>query len=114
MTTGDKIKEIRLGLYLSMDEFGRRIDERAKSGTVSNWETGKNLPNKERLRRIAELGNITVEQLLSTDDLISIDDLDQRLNQILDLTYNLIFTSVNLTVKQKELLAEIRELASEE
>lgn len=38
----------------------------------------------------------------------------EKLNQILDLTYNLIFTSVNLTVKQKELIAEIRKLASEE
>lgn len=35
----------------------------------------------------------------------------EKLKQILDLTYNLIFTSVNLTVKQKEMLAEIRELS---
>lgn len=38
---------------------------------------------------------------------------EQRLRQILDITYNLIFTSVNLTVKQKEMLAEIRELSGE-
>ena len=39
---------------------------------------------------------------------------EQRLKQILDLTYNLIFTSVNLTDKQKELIAEIRDLATKE
>lgn len=39
---------------------------------------------------------------------------EQRLKQILDLTYNLIFTSVNLTVKQKELIHEIKILANGE
>lgn len=38
----------------------------------------------------------------------------EKLKQILDITYDLIFTSVNLTDKQKELIAEIRDLASEE
>lgn len=61
---GNRIKNIRKNLGLSMDEFASKIDDKAKSGTVSNWETGKNLPNNERLKRIAELGNISVETLL--------------------------------------------------
>lgn len=60
----NRIRTIRKNLGLSMEEFASRIDERAKSGTVSNWETGKNLPNNKRLNKIAELGGMSLEQLL--------------------------------------------------
>lgn len=61
---GKRIREVRMKLGYSMDEFAARIDGKAKSGTVSNWETGKNLPNNERLKRIAELANISVAELI--------------------------------------------------
>lgn len=35
----------------------------------------------------------------------------EKLARINDIIYSLIFTSVNLTAKQKEMLAEIRELS---
>lgn len=38
----------------------------------------------------------------------------EKLARIQDIIYSLIFTSVNLTVKQKELIAEIRDLATKE
>lgn len=38
----------------------------------------------------------------------------EKLARIHDIVYSLIFTSVNLTDEQKELIAEIRDLASEE
>lgn len=62
---GTRIRKIRQHLGWSMEKFASKIDDKAKSGTVSNWETGKNLPNNERLKRIAELGKITPEYLLS-------------------------------------------------
>lgn len=67
---GERIKELRLNLGLNMTAFGKAIDDynpngKTKSGTVSNWETGKNLPNNERLKKIAELGGTTVVELLS-------------------------------------------------
>lgn len=61
---GERIRSIRKNLGLSMEDFAAKIDEKAKSGTVSNWETGKNLPNNERLKRIADLGNTNVNFLL--------------------------------------------------
>ena len=108
MTVGENIKEIRLNLGLTLEEFGKLLEPRATKSNVSKWEKDDNKPNDLRIRQIAEIGNVTVNHLLS------IPDSDQRLEQILDLTYNLIFTSVNLTVKQKELIAEIRDLASKE
>lgn len=64
---GLRIRDIRKQKGLSMTAFAEKIDEKAKSGTVSNWETGKNLPNNERLKTIAELGEMSVEQLLYGD-----------------------------------------------
>lgn len=66
---GTRIREIRKSLGLSMAAFADRInriehDQKAKSGTVSNWETGKNLPNNERLKIIADIGGISVVELL--------------------------------------------------
>ena len=51
-----------------MEEFAKKIDNKAKKGTISNWENGKNLPNKKRLSKIAELGNTTVEELLYNEN----------------------------------------------
>ncbi|EIT2383618.1 helix-turn-helix transcriptional regulator [Enterococcus faecalis] len=67
---GLRIKEIRFKLGYSMAEFARHIDDKAKSGTVSNWETGKNLPNNKRLKRIAELGDVSLLYLLKGEKTI--------------------------------------------
>lgn len=58
------IKVIRLNLGLTMAEFASKIDAKAKSGTVSNWEHDRNKPNIHRIKRIAELGHTTVMKLL--------------------------------------------------
>lgn len=73
---GQRIKDIRLKLGMNMTTFGKAIDDynpngKTKSGTVSNWETGKNLPNNERLKKIAELGNVSVLYLLEGKDAVS-------------------------------------------
>lgn len=41
--------------------------------TVFNWEKGRNLPNKENLKAISEIGKITVDELLygSTHEMIN-------------------------------------------
>lgn len=83
-SVGWRIKRIREELGISMSDFALLIDDKAKSGTVANWETGKNLPNRKRLNKIAELGNITVNQLLNSNPLSDyptnelIQELEQR------------------------------------
>lgn len=54
---GKRIHNIRSKLGLTMAEFASKIDDKARSGTVSNWEHGKNAPNSARLAKIAKLGN---------------------------------------------------------
>lgn len=62
---GNRIKSIRLSLGETMEEFGARFN--TSKGTVNNWEKGRNLPNKKSLLIIANLVNLTVEELLGTD-----------------------------------------------
>lgn len=61
---GSRIKIIRKNLGLSMEEFGKLFSPKASKGVVSNWENGYNNPNNERLKKIAELGNVSIDYLL--------------------------------------------------
>lgn len=62
---GMRIKNIRKEKGLTLKQFGKMID--APFSAVSNWENGRNKPNSERLKKIAEIGDITVEELLYGD-----------------------------------------------
>lgn len=59
---GEKIKRIRKDKGLTMEEFGKLLD--ASKGNVSMWESGKVTPSNERLKSIADLAGISVEELL--------------------------------------------------
>lgn len=76
---GKRIHSIRINLGLTMSEFASKIDDRAKSGTVSNWEHGKNAPNNARLKKIAQLGNTSVSELKLG---ISQENLEKGLKQM--------------------------------
>ncbi len=83
MEIGLRIKSIRKEKGLTLKEFGKIID--APFSAVSNWENGRNKPNNERLKTIAELGGTTVDYLLygSLDDYARslLNDLEKELNE---------------------------------
>lgn len=60
---GFRISTIRKRLGLNQELFGKKINQAHKS-LVSKWEKGQSLPNNERLKIIAELGEISVDELL--------------------------------------------------
>lgn len=64
---GKNITLIRKNLGLTMEEFGELVDGASKSN-VSKWENGSSLPNSIRLKKIAELGNVTIKQLIYGDN----------------------------------------------
>lgn len=59
---GVRIKEIRLEKGMTTKEFGALFG--ASDSNVTSWEKGRTLPNKERLKIIADLAGITVQELL--------------------------------------------------
>lgn len=69
---GQRIKMIRLSKGDTLEDFGIRIamilniskQNAPIKGNISRWESGLSLPNKERLKAIADIGEITVEELL--------------------------------------------------
>jgi hypothetical protein len=94
---GKRIQAIRLEKGLTLKQFGEMLgkiklkNEIEASSNVQNtvnksnvlrWEQGISLPNKERLNKIAQLANITVNELLYGNNEYDIEDLEQRLLEI--------------------------------
>ncbi len=50
-----------------MEEFGKKFKHEAHKSIVSKWEKGLTKPSNERLKEIADLGKISVNQLLYGD-----------------------------------------------
>ncbi|MDW4456490.1 helix-turn-helix domain-containing protein [Staphylococcus saprophyticus] len=61
-SVGERIKRIRINNGKTQEQFGELFS--ASKGNVATWEKGLSLPNKERLKLISELGNITIDELL--------------------------------------------------
>ena len=60
---GNRIQLIRKELGKTLKDFGKLVDDADKS-LVSRWEKGLTVPNNKRLKIIAELGNLTISELL--------------------------------------------------
>ena len=58
----------------TLEEFGKRFDPIAHKSLVSKWEKGLSKPNNKRLKEIAKLANISVDQLIYGDLLIFLND----------------------------------------
>ena len=85
---GLKIKEIRLSMGLTMEDFGQMFDPPASKGVVSNWENFYNYPTMGRLERIAELGDIHILELMNGRDYRKYKDLFWEITGIIDHYYD--------------------------
>ena len=59
---GVRIKDIRMEKGMTTKEFGALFG--ASDSNVTSWEKGRTLPNKERLRKIADIAGMTIQKLL--------------------------------------------------
>lgn len=86
IAVGKRIKAIRANLGETAEMFGKHFDPIANRGLVSGWENGRYLPNPERLKRIAELGNTNVAFILygSIENIVHQEILATRLDKSLD------------------------------
>lgn len=62
IAVGARIREIRLARGETLEEFGKHLE--ARKGVICNWEKGRNLPNKRHIKEIADMANISVQELL--------------------------------------------------
>ena len=63
----DQIKEIRKKEGLTQEELALKLSVTRQA--VSNWETGKNLPDIEILINISNVFNISLDQLIKGDNM---------------------------------------------
>lgn len=63
---GSRIKKIRLEKGMTLEEFGKLFD--TSKSNVSMWEKGRSLPNPERMKQIAKVGDTTVSDLMATNN----------------------------------------------
>lgn len=62
---GERIKAIRNRLGENQTQFGERFSPPVSKGGVSRWENGDTKPTAERLKKIADLGGVSVEYLVN-------------------------------------------------
>lgn len=62
---GRRIKGIRMNKGMTLEEFGKLFG--ASKSSVLGWERGENIPNPERLKKIAEIGGVDLDFLLNGD-----------------------------------------------
>ena len=87
-----KLQELRARKGLTQEEIAAALF--VSRTAVSKWESGRGYPNVDSLRAIAKFYDITLDELLSSDQLLSIAEADnkQRGNHFCDLVLGLLDT----------------------
>ena len=68
MELGEKLKTLRAERGLTQEQLAAKLY--VSRTAVSKWETGGGSPNLDSLQAVARLFDVSVDDLLSTDDLI--------------------------------------------
>lgn len=96
MEFNKKLQELRKQKGITQEELAKSLY--VSRTAVSKWESGKGYPNIDSLKRIAKLFSVTVDQLLSSEELIDIaqEENKQRENYFKDLVFGLLDISATL------------------
>ena len=96
MEFNEKLQELRKQKGLTQEEVADLLY--VSRTAISKWESGRGYPNIESLKRIAKVFSVTVDELLSNGELLSIAEQDnkQKQNSLRDLCFGLLDVSVLL------------------
>ena len=96
MEFNEKLQELRKQKGLTQEELAAHLY--VSRAAVSKWESGRGYPNIDSLKLIAKFFGITVDQLLSGDELLTLAEADQqqKVGRIRDLVYGLLDCSLVL------------------
>lgn len=76
MEFGEKLQELRKNKGLTQEELAAALF--VSRTAVSKWESGRGYPNIESLRAISRLFSITVDVLLSDEEILNIAEEDTK------------------------------------
>ena len=92
----EKLQELRKQKGLTQEELAEKLY--VSRTAVSKWESGRGYPNIDSLKAIARFFGVTVDQLISSDAVLSIAEEDHRHKQshFRDLVFGLLDCSMAL------------------
>ena len=90
MEFNEKLQNLRKQKGLTQEELAEVLF--VSRAAVSKWESGRGYPNLESLKAIAKYFGITVDELLSGEELLTISEADtrQKENHFRDLVFGLL------------------------
>ena len=89
MEFNEKLQELRKQKGLTQEELAERLF--VSRTAVSKWESGRGYPNIDSLKAIAGFFSVTVDQLLSSEELLTAaeDSQKQTVGRLRDLWFGL-------------------------
>ena len=76
MEFNEKLQELRKQKGLTQEELA--VSLYVSRTAISKWESGRGYPNIESLKAIAKFFSVTVDELLSTDEVLTIAEEDNK------------------------------------
>ena len=94
MEFNEKIQELRKQKGLTQEELAEKLY--VSRTAISKWESGRGYPNIESLKAIAKFFSVTVDELLSTAEVLTIAEEDNKRKEkrFRDLIYGLLDLSI--------------------
>ena len=90
MEFNEKLQKLRKQRGITQEELAEKLY--VSRTAISKWESGRGYPNIESLKAIAKFFSVTVDELLSTDEILTIaeEDNKRKENHFRDLMYGLL------------------------
>lgn len=90
MTFGEKLKKLRTDKSLTQDELAEKLY--VTRTAISKWESDRGYPNIDSLKQISKFFSVTVDELLSSGELLNIAEEENRQKEkyFRDLVYALL------------------------
>ena len=94
MEFNEKLQELRKNKGLTQEELAEALY--VSRTAISKWESGRGYPSLDSLKEIAKFFSVTIDELLSSDEVLSIaeEDNKQKDKQLKSLVFGLLDISV--------------------
>ena len=96
MEFNEKLQELRKQRGLTQEELAEALY--VSRAAVSKWESGRGYPNIDSLKEISRFFSVTIDDLLSGSEILTIAEEDQKQKNslLLDLVFGLLDFSVSM------------------